>query len=175
MNETSSPTDKNARDPSQSSRCSRAALPGDGALPSSAAATQAQAHLRDLGYEAPDWAVICSGAAALPAPDRADDSWPFQGWQRSAARACDERTSVPGPVAAALAPAPPARTAQMQLPRGTRPLGDHRTACATSGVLSTRALPLEHAVARVCREAGARVARHVRLADMNLDGRRQRS
>ena len=49
------------------------------------------------------------------------------------------------------------------------PLGDHRTACATSGVLATRALPLEHAVARVCREAGARVARHVRLADMNLD------
>ena len=48
-------------------------------------------------------------------------------------------------------------------------LGDHRTARATSGVLSTRALPLEHAVARVCREAGARVARHVRLADMNLD------
>ena len=49
------------------------------------------------------------------------------------------------------------------------PLGDHRTACATSGVLATRALPVEHAVARVCREAGARVARHVRLADMNLD------
>ena len=48
-------------------------------------------------------------------------------------------------------------------------LGDHRAACATSGVLSTRAVPLEHAVARVCREAGARVARHVRLADMNLD------
>ena len=49
------------------------------------------------------------------------------------------------------------------------PLGDHRAACATLGVLSTRALPLEHAVARVCREAGARVARNVRLADMNLD------
>ena len=42
-------------------------------------------------------------------------------------------------------------------------LGDHRAACATSGVLSTRAVPLEHAVARVCREAGARVARHVRM------------
>ena len=35
-------------------------------------------------------------------------------------------------------------------------LGDHRTACATSGVLSTRALPLEHAVARVCLEAARR-------------------
>ena len=49
------------------------------------------------------------------------------------------------------------------------PFGDHRAACATSGVLPTRALPLEHAVARVCREAGARVARNVRLADMNVD------
>ena len=49
------------------------------------------------------------------------------------------------------------------------PSGDHRAACATSGVLPTRALPLELTVARVCREAGARVARNVRLADMNVD------
>ena len=49
------------------------------------------------------------------------------------------------------------------------PLGDHRSACATSGVLASRALPLEHAVARVCREGGARVARNVRVADMNID------
>ena len=38
-----------------------------------------------------DWAVICSGAAAPPAPDQTDDPWPLKGWQRSAARACDER------------------------------------------------------------------------------------
>ena len=49
------------------------------------------------------------------------------------------------------------------------PLGDHRSACATSGVLASRALPLEHAVARVCREGGARVARNVRVADINID------
>ena len=49
------------------------------------------------------------------------------------------------------------------------PLGDHRSACATSGVLAARALPLERAVARVCREAGAAVARNVRVADMNID------
>ena len=48
------------------------------------------------------------------------------------------------------------------------PLGDHRAACANSGALASRALPLERAVARVCREAGARVARNMRLADMNL-------
>ena len=45
------------------------------------------------------------------------------------------------------------------------PLGDHRSACATSGVLASRVLPL----ARVCRESSARVARNVRLADMNID------
>ena len=49
------------------------------------------------------------------------------------------------------------------------PLGDHRAACVTSGVLASRALPLERAVVRVCQEAGARVARNVRLADMTID------
>ena len=49
------------------------------------------------------------------------------------------------------------------------PLGDHRAACANAGVLASRALPLERAVARVCQEAGARVARNVRLADMSID------
>ena len=52
---------------------------------------------------------------------------------------------------------------------GLDPLGDHRAACATSGVLASRALPLERAAARVCQEAGARVARNVRLAEMNID------
>ena len=47
-------------------------------------------------------------------------------------------------------------------------LGDHRAACATSGVLASRALPLERAIARVCQEAGARVGRNVRLAALNL-------
>ena len=47
-------------------------------------------------------------------------------------------------------------------------LGDHRAACATAGVLPARAIPLERALARVCREAGARVAQN-RLADMNVD------
>ena len=48
-------------------------------------------------------------------------------------------------------------------------LGDHRAACATAGVLPARAIPLERALARVCRKAGARVAQNVRLADMNVD------
>ena len=71
-------------------------------------------------------------------------------------------------------PRAPAGRLRMPLPLAPRrcacygqldPLGDHRAACATSGALSTRALPLEHAVAD-CREAGAR---SVRLADMNFD------
>ena len=46
------------------------------------------------------------------------------------------------------------------------PLGDHRAACANAGVLASRALTFERAVACVCQEAGARVARNARLADM---------
>ena len=49
------------------------------------------------------------------------------------------------------------------------PLGDNRAACANAGVLASRALPLERAIAHVCQVAGARVARNVRLADMNID------
>ena len=37
------------------------------------------------------------------------------------------------------------------------PFGDHRCACSTSGYLSLRGYDLEVAMARVCREAGARV------------------
>lgn len=48
------------------------------------------------------------------------------------------------------------------------PLGDHRSACARTGVLRSREVPLEHAAARVCREAGARVTMHTRLAHLNL-------
>ena len=56
-------------------------------------------------------------------------------------------------------------------------LGDHRAACPTAGVLVRRACPLERAAARICREAGARVATNVFLRDSNLglpltDGRR---
>ena len=48
--------------------------------------------------------------------------------------------------------------------------GDHRAACATAGVLHPRAKPLERALARVCREAGARVATNVFVRDLNLEG-----
>ena len=48
-------------------------------------------------------------------------------------------------------------------------LGDHRSACAQVGVLAQRAGPLERVAARICREAGARVATSVALRDLNLD------
>ena len=54
--------------------------------------------------------------------------------------------------------------------------GGHRAACPTAGVLVRRACSLERAAARICREAGARVATNVFLRDLNLglltDGRR---
>ena len=50
------------------------------------------------------------------------------------------------------------------------PLGDHRSACGNAGVLGPRGFPLEKAAARVCREAGARVATNVFVRDLNLDG-----
>ena len=50
------------------------------------------------------------------------------------------------------------------------PAGHHRAACSTCGVLRRRGKPLEKAAARVCREAGARVAENVLLQNMNLPG-----
>ena len=47
-------------------------------------------------------------------------------------------------------------------------LGDHRASCPRSGLLRSRAVPLERAAARVCREAGATVATNVLLRDLNL-------
>lgn len=47
--------------------------------------------------------------------------------------------------------------------------GDHRAACPTSGHLRLRAGPVERALARVFREAGARVTTNVPLQRMNLD------
>ena len=47
-------------------------------------------------------------------------------------------------------------------------LGDHRSACAQSGLLRSRGGPLERAAARICREAGARVTTNTRVADLNI-------
>ncbi len=46
--------------------------------------------------------------------------------------------------------------------------GDHRVGCSNAGVLTKRSRPLEKALARVCREAGGRVAENAKLRDMNL-------
>ena len=45
----------------------------------------------------------------------------------------------------------------------------HVAACPASGVLRTRAAPVERAIARVCREEGGRVAMHVQVAEMNVE------
>ena len=47
-------------------------------------------------------------------------------------------------------------------------LGHHRASCSRAGVLGRRGFALESAVARVCREAGARVSVNVFLRDLDL-------
>ena len=57
-------------------------------------------------------------------------------------------------------------------------LGHHRSACAVSGALGRRGFEVEVAVARICREGGARVSINVMVRDLDLsqvpgvDGRR---
>jgi len=103
-----------------------------------------------------------------------------RGWQRHAARICDQRAFdlhfaipfLPRPELCCFPRLGHTLPVALQSglysssshhPRGMLdPLGDHRAACATSGALASRARPLERAVARVCQEAGARVARNVR-------------
>ena len=48
--------------------------------------------------------------------------------------------------------------------------GDHWAACSVSGRLVRRARPMERAWGRVLEEAGARVQRNQRLADMDIPG-----
>ena len=44
--------------------------------------------------------------------------------------------------------------------------GDHFGACMATGRVKLRAMAIEHAVARICREAGARVRTNVKLRDL---------
>ena len=168
------------------------------ALPAAAAANQARDALRATGYDAPKWASFLDTSDAPPARGCAFEPNPLRRWQRQAARACDESararriflTSRAAAVAgwATLCPSHHRRAharsrvlSECAVPRSapaapapapaTRPdaFGDHRAVRATSGVLAARAGPPKRAVAWVCREAGARVARNVRVADMNID------
>ena len=47
-------------------------------------------------------------------------------------------------------------------------LGHHRASCAQAGVLGRRGFAVESAVARVCREAGGRVATNLLVRDLDL-------
>ena len=48
------------------------------------------------------------------------------------------------------------------------PHGDHFSACMNSGRVKLRAGPIEHTVAQICREAGARVRTNVLLRNLNV-------
>ncbi len=47
-------------------------------------------------------------------------------------------------------------------------MGDHLSSCMRSGRVKLRATPIEQAVARICREAGARVRSNVFLRNLNV-------
>ena len=49
------------------------------------------------------------------------------------------------------------------------PFGGHPVACPQAGSLRGRGVALERAAATICREAGARVTTHTRVADLNID------
>ena len=83
-----------ARAPAVADRLLRA-LQGHIPLPCAAAAAHAREHLVAQGYDAPTWDMLASPHTA-PAP-RAPGDEPgdhLRGWQRQAARACDERACV---------------------------------------------------------------------------------
>ena len=141
-----------ARAPAAAERL-RQALQGEAALPSTAAAVAAQGRLRQASYDAPGWDAQGAGPPAPDVQRPGEDSgpWPFKGWQRLAARACDERAfethlselspasralllSQAGPFAARAINVPPTH------PDVTIPSAQFRVLLlATSGVLSTRA------------------------------------
>ena len=76
--------------------------------------------------------------------------------------------TVPGPAASTAAPSLGNLPPHLPLRPQPRPFGGPPNRVCHL-VFPTRALPLEHALAGVCREAGARVARSVRVADMRID------
>ena len=76
-------------------------------------------------------------------------------------RARPRLSSRPGPASPSLAA--PAATCSCTMPLW---------ACPRSGVLRARGGPLERAAARVCREAGAAVATHVLVRNLNLHAHR---
>ena len=77
-----------ARAPAAAERLLRA-LRGEGVLPCAAAAILARQHLCDCGFDAPEWSASPAPRPDNPAVPR--DRWPFKGWQRLAAHACDKR------------------------------------------------------------------------------------
>ena len=132
----------------------------------------AATRLNKAGYMAPGWDVLLAGGGCLfgqicvrccpkqapvtRSPSRCFAQHPSSGCLAHA-----------GAFVAVPPPAPGGRASHLQV--RWRLLGDHRAACPTAGVLGTRGAPLEWAAARICREAGARVASYVMIRDMNLD------
>ena len=65
----------------------------------------------------------------------------------------------------------PLTARQCQCRRALDTYGDHRAACAQSGILRNRSTPLERAAARMCQEAGARITscEHISNEGLHFD------
>eukprot|EP00439_Symbiodinium_sp_Y106_P036110 s5894_g4.t1 len=162
-------------------------------LPSLLAATQAAAYLTTQGYAVPSWdeaisnvpgphsrmtslSISCAdGSAEPPTPAMSAHSrrtlltCPLR-----PERCCSRKLVLTRPEPSRYCPRP-SRLARAAAPAAacsmrTETIELHAPHPA-SGVLASRALPLERAIARVCLEAGARVGRSVALAAMNIDVR----
>ena len=169
-------------------------LGGASAAPSTRAAAQAEAALRLAGFHAPPWTALAGSPPvrrAISATRQGDGNkqlvpaW-ISGPLRRSFLTLTERLGLccsPRPTREEFTLQDDTfrcvllRRLRLPLPLEARAcrcggaldeLGDHRAACPTAGVLVRRACPLERAAARICREAGARVATNIFLHDLNL-------
>ena len=117
--------------------------------PSTVALAEAASHLQCRGFTAPPWDILVGGGGRPAQAQRG--LW----WAASHHRPAHSSRILRAP------------PCQCRCGGRLDPLGDHRAACPTAGVLGVRGAPLR-AAARMCREAGARVATNVFLRDMNV-------
>ena len=134
-----------------------------------------------MGFEPPAWRAVLAGAQ--PPPIQPEEFEPSQrGWQHEAASRVERahretlfpRMSDPAKALVRSHGGPGAGLALLTCPtcRLTKldTFGHHRAACARAGVLGKRGYALESVVARICREAGGRVATNVLVRELDLVG-----
>ena len=134
-------------------------------------------HFRRVLQEDPDTVSPSSQLSRTSVPLRTQ-CWGSARLRSHGTRVRDSPSPVPGPCCwkgSSCLQIDETRCSGCQSPLD--PLGRHSAACPRTGRLRKRATPIERVLARVCREAGARVRFNAFLRDMNIgvganDGRR---